>query len=709
MAEVKLLSKKSNNLLMGTKNENVDLISYVTGRENDYQKEFTNYFKESLQNYKRVAGYIYSKADLAKLNEEERPSHVYNLLLPKIMNLAGSFLDNQSKVEADPRTPGDFGMANILTDLLDYVHYTANDLPTIMTAAYLCSTIGRVGWVYGDYSYEKDREGVFTIQIYDPFRLMWNTATPIKEFRKCDTIIDRAWYSLEEILTLFANDDQDKYDEIMEKGKMYFGEDPQTHNVLNPIERITGNDISYPGEDQGYDSVTRMIDNFVYNNQNYFDSYRNLFKVTEVHYRKVEKVLQLWDYRTAQWYNISKAVNLSKDGRKYDTAKMEMVRAAFPDSKIINTSQLTTWQSAVCPALNMVLHDEPYTVQNGYMKPIPIFCFDFGMDSMDWKSYVDHLADPVASFNVDMNTMQTYFMKVASGETWYEEGALGKHEDEFKENKIGAVKPVEPGGLAKIKRLDPPKLPSGLTQLNQFKMGMINDISAIGLNAMGQRETSHEPAAAIRQRIAQTDLMQAYVQNNAVNALLILGRNTLDYTLAYFTPGRIIKITRDETNPYWLEINEDAIRKITYSRQGEFLGEEIIPGNVKNTQVDIILSKAPFGQNQKLQEFQMMMTIAEFLSKLNPQLVNPELLVKSAPLKNRDEWLAYIRSVMGDIMQKTEQQLAMTNKANAMRIAQENMSLREKQLGLQQKQQNVDLGNIINSTVAMASSSVPMQ
>ena len=207
---------RNNDLNMGSKFEDVKKVSDVAAAEWELSNNYRVYFQEMLQNYKRVAGYIYSAADLQKLNLEERPKFVYNLFLPILLQLSGNFLSNQSRVEAVPRTPGDFKMAQVMSDILDYVHYTANDLQRELAMAFVNAVIGRVGWVAMDWSTARDPEGMMEIACWDPFRVMWEPGFTRRNFSDCNYIVNRGWYSPEEIRNMYAMTNDDIWDEITE-------------------------------------------------------------------------------------------------------------------------------------------------------------------------------------------------------------------------------------------------------------------------------------------------------------------------------------------------------------------------------------------------------------------------------------------------------------------------------------------------------------
>lgn len=707
-----VVARKGNDMLMQTPFEDTERISNVCFAEWGLSTNYRVYFQEMLQNYKRVAGYIYSAADLAKLNLEERPKFVYNLLLPIILQLSGNFINNQSRVEAIPRTPGDFKMSLIMTDMLDYVHYTANDLMREMAMAFTCAIIGRVGWVAQDWSYTRDPEGMLDIVSWDPFRVMNELGFTRRNMKDCNFIVNRGWYSPEEIKNMYAMNDDDLWEEIDEKAKLYLGTSTQRNNKLvTYIERTFGPYLNaYKGDEQGYDEVTVLLDGMLYNNGNYFDGGAGLFKVIEFHERRQEKIWTIYDPYTGRKFDITSAIDASKDGKKYDQEKLTIIKEKLLQrgiEPVVNREIINQiFQTAVCPAFNLKLYEAPYAVQNGNFKLTPIFCFDFGMDSMDWKSYVDHMIDPVSSFNLEMNTLQTYLMKTSHGNLWAEEGAFGEHEDSILENKIGDIKYVKAGYWEKWKKDVPPTLPVGLLQMSQLKKELVKEVTGVRDNALGTRESSGESGKVFNARVQQSDVLQTHIQDGTISQMKMIGENTKDNLIHYLEPGRVIRITQDETNPYWLEIYGDAIKKLFLDKEtGELRDDqtEYISGNFKAGKYDIMISKAPFGEQAKEREFAEMSVLTEVAVKIGrPDLVNFQYLVEQSRLRKKEEWIQFIKMVDQNKTELTQQAMAAQGQQNKINAVQANLEMKDKALELSEKHKQVQTEELMRDSVRMA-------
>jgi hypothetical protein len=445
---------------------------------------------------------------------------------------------------------------------------------------------------------------------------------------------------------------------------------------------------------QGYDAIDYAAQNFMLQDRtNYYDNTRGIFKVCEAHQRINKKIWVIYDPVTNKEYNITKAVKADEDDIKnYDQNLMALVRSSFTyngqsDPVISKRPIEEITQTAVCPAMNLKLAEAPYEVQNGLFKYTPNFCLDFGNDPLQWKSYVDNLVDPIASFNLDQNTIQTYMMKSIVGETWAEEDALGEYEDAFLQNKIGGVKKVKKNALQrrKIQRQMPSPLPAGYYQSSAQKEQLVKSISGVRDNALGGSEGSQESGKLFGARVMQTDRLQILPQQNFFKQLKTIGTNTKDYMIKFMKPGRILRIAMDENNPFWLEINEDFVRKIFYdSATGDTTGIEQINGNMMSIKYDINISNAPFGEAAKQMEWQNALMMNQAVSTIHPSYGNAELLVEASPVRNKDKWLAHVRSVnqkqtvLMQLMQAQQQkQQQVSDESNKMRLEREGMQLQD--------------------------------
>jgi len=181
----------------------------------------------------------------------------------------------------------------------------------------------------------------------------------------------------------------------------------------------------------------------------------------------------------------------------------------------------------------------------------------------------------------------------------------------------------------------------------------------------------------------------------------IIGQNTKDYSMHYFDAGRVVRITRDETNPYWIEIYDDAVHKIFTDRNGDEIGSEYIQGSIKANKYDISLSRAPFGEAAKEREFNELMVLTEAALKLNrPDYVKFEYLVKNSRLREKDEWLEHIKLADQNQTQMLQQEMGKQAQVNKLAALKAGMEVKSQALDVAEKENEVKAENYLKENVA---------
>lgn len=160
---------------------------------------------------------------------------------------------------------------------------------------------------------------------------------------------------------------------------------------------------------------------------------------------------------------------------------------------------------------------------------------------------------------------------------------------------------------------------------------------------------------------------------------------------------KLLRVTRDELNPYWLMINNDIIQIL--SKDDNNILEQL-PNNLFNIEYDIKLSKSPFSREAKEREFQELMLINDALAKLNPAFVDPITLVKAASTSYKDDLLNHIKLIIGQQQMQAEQINAQQEIENRQRLIKEDLSINQENNKLNQSQMQNQMQNQIQSIMA---------
>jgi len=317
------------------------------------------------------------------------------------------------------------------------------------------------------------------------------------------------------------------------------------------------------------------------------------------------------------------------------------------------------------------------------------------------------LIDVVKGFNLEMNTMDTYLMRQTVGDTWAEEGALGGHEEAFRKNKLNDLKIVGKDAIRnkRIMKVQPGTLPPSSFQMSQYKRDLMKEITGVRDNALGTKETSGESGKLYGQRVRQSDMLQVLPQENSNKQLIAIGKQTKDYLITYMKPELVIRITRDETNPYWLEIYGDTIKQNFFNSKGDIVANNMMQGNLFTSDFDIQISRAPYGDYAKEKEFNTMLMLAKTAIELQrPEYIRFDLLLKNSDLRNKDEWMEWVKVVDKNSEEMLQKAMADENIQKMMAAFQQMYQLKNQNLDLKEKRKGMELEdqakNLITSMVS---------
>jgi len=457
--------------------------------------------------------------------------------------------------------------------------------------------------------------------------------------------------------------------------------------LITWAERFLNASIQYGGRKQGFDQQVNDV-RYGYSGNWYNGDGR--FKVIDWYEKRMVPKIEITDLATGEERDISEEIQKPEKSRNdsnwFDREKLIELKKQYIEPKIIQSWDEIIWQTSVVPAMNLVLHDAPQKHQNKLFKFIPVMCYNFNPDVMETKSIMDHITDPVSSYNMRRNTLLTYVMRAAHGGWIAEQGAIAGFEDDFASNEIGGIKKVRDGALTKkaIMEIKPGTYPEALRLEAESEKEDIIQISGSTPNFRGQKQSNDESGILFKNRVAQSDIMQEWISENAQASLVLVARNLQSIGQRYLTMPRTLLILQDESDPEWLQINE------------YYLNELI--NDVSYGKYNIKISKSPYGQAAQEREFQIQLQMAEWLLKVRPEFVDPKIIIEASPLKNKQKWLNFIQMAEGNIGQQMAQIKQQEEMQRQLQTKQTHLSLVQAAQGIAKAQlENYQLSDSIVS------------
>jgi len=675
----------------GSKYEDLDKLSYVSGIDITLTNKFNGFYERQMELFNLSVGRIFSNADLKKLIAENRPHFPTNFFMTTINALAGNFKNNAPELSFIPSTPDDEPLVEIVKDLNHYLMNQANKVDYEIGKAFIYAIIANISWIKSVPSQTKDGDNIISIEAYNPFRIAFDTENFRRDLKKTKYIRDAGWYTPEEIIQIYANKIPDLEEEIRQKSIDVLGEsafDKNKRVLLSWLERVFNASLeTISGKDTGgFD-----INNLKANLNDFVDKSNNRLKVMDFYERRMIRCMDLYDFKTGNKFPITDLIKkddesneVQKSGASwYDNAKLQLVRSMYPNSQQYEYFDEKIFQISTVPGLFLKVFEGEQDIQSKYFNFTPVVAYDHHPDPMELTGVVEQIAPKIKSYNLRENTLLTYLMRQTHS-SWILSDKLAKtHGKYFRSNAVGEIIQVPENAIEgkDYQRVEPPASIAGLERFAENDKEDWKILGGTRDSVQGRNESTGESGKLAAIRVQQSNLMHEHISDNAQNAYLMLSKINLQYMKKYMTEPRMIRIMKNDADPYWLQINMPILGKIQ--------------NDISSAEVDVEISLSPFGkQAQEIQEeksFQM----ANFLaSNFGPQYVPIKTVLENSTLGGKQKWISHIEQI------QQQEALAMQQQQEQMQADQE-FNDQSRTLDLQTKANQVIQDKLATQMIGM--------
>lgn len=536
------------------------------------------------QCYDYYAGNQWSVEDKARLIEENRPAIVFNRTVRIINAVAGLELQNRQEVCYTARQEGAVISSEILTGAASWVRDNC-DAEDEESQSFKDTLVCGMGWTETRLDYEVDEDGAILIERVDPLEMR---ADPNATKRNLDDAVWVArikYYTKAQFRRLWP-----KEAEAIESGYDSDAKGDQPHDATEaPYYR---NDQS--GGKKDSDKV-RVVQYQEYLRERFYrvedDQTGEIASFSEEEFRKIRPLV-------------------NQKGLKYVMQYRRKYYQYFATSSAI-------LDRGPCPVKGFTfrcltgLFDRNNNLHYGLM----FLMIDPQMYANKWLSQIMHI--------INSNAKGGYFYE---GDAF---ANIQKAEQEM--SKPNSNTRLNPGGLAKIQKKEPPNYPEGIDRLLNYAMSAISDLVGVNLEMLGVANRD-QPGVLEHQRKQAGITVLADFFDALRRYRKEQGRILAEFILEYISDGRLVRISGTELGKYVPLLKENLSFKY-----------------------DIIVDDSPSSPNQKEKTFAVITSLIPTL--LEAGIPIPPELLDYAPLPANlvEKWKKLINQPPSEEAKKKEE------------------------------------------------------
>lgn len=526
----------------------------VAGDVERFDRALSEWVEEAVDAFDFRDGRQWPEEDARVLREQNRPVVVYNRVLKFINSVVGTEIQNGMAVKYYPAEPRDTGAVDLLNLVGGVI--VGQDVDEQSTEAFRdCVTCG-MGWTEEFIDYTDAFEGKIRSRRVDPFEMGWDHRAQSQDLEDARFIFRRRRYSEEEI--------DERWPGASKKiGAGSVGRDPAAR-------RSSG----------GYDNARSGA---------VFADDDAPYEVVHYQWKTVEAVMVVDDPATGR------TVTMDRERFK-KVSESGIVLAAAEHRKSVYR------QVYVCGTV--VLEEEA---------EIPGYTYKAMTGQRDrnkgyWFGMVRVAKDPQMWANKFLANVMHIISSAGKG-VFVETDAIPLDQQRTFETdyaKPNRIKWLEPGGIGKIKQVDPQPMPPGLADMLSFAVASVND--TIGLSAEFMGLTGQAQAGVVEEsrKGAAVAILADFFKSRRLH-IKNVGRLRLAYMVKYLPDKVFVRVGGEGIVPYL-----KAVREIDFEN------------------ADIRVDQAPTSPDQKGKVWAMLTQIAPSLGNIPPQLL--DVLLRYSPL-----------------------------------------------------------------------------
>lgn len=478
------------------------LIREINKNLKDARDHLHEWKEAARESYDFFAGHQWSQEDHQKLNEESRPTIVFNRI-PRVINcVAGLEIQNRQEVCYYPRTNQDVVGGDILTSAAQWVRDNC-DAEDEESQAFKDTLMTGLGFVETRLDYEVDPDGTILIERIDPLDMLYDPTSQKRNLDDANWIARIRHYKKKDFFAMWPDAEDEMISDLDTDPKGM-----QPHDAT--LAPFYINDQSDKMNERDEDMVQVV---------------QYQYWIRETFYR-----VELID-GTIQEYDKDEFRANRKEIMLTATRYLKQFRKKYRQLFLAGNYIL---EKGDCPVNGFTIRAITGLVD--HTKGI-------------WFGLIELMKDPQRWANKWLSQTLHIVNSNAKGGYFAETDAFEDNRQAEQTLATTSITWLNEGGTAKIQKKEPPLFPSQIDALLKYAIDSISDVVGVNLELLGV--ANRDQAAYLereRKKAGITvvadffDALRRYRKEE--------GRILAEYIIKYISDGRLIKITGEGMREY---------------------------------------------------------------------------------------------------------------------------------------------------------------
>lgn len=534
-----------------------------------------------------------------QLRDARRPANSYNMIRT-IFNIIFSIeRDNRKKGNASPRTGGDNQLASVVTQVLDfYLYHTKFTLA--QKRVFMDKITARLGVYYMGWLYDSPDpydSGRLFVDAVDPREIMYEPVYNDPYWSKAGYIFRKHELGIEEILNKFALNDVDMQETILDEAKNFFEQEPGKRDKW--VSKKLKNLFSAVYETAIGADDSKAFDNYL----KWWNPSNGKFDILELHEKRTERRLmvptdegkRLVDI-TEPYKNVLSTIEKNFDGYRFDdneAIQQVQERYGIEGEPRVQLEDMR-FTTAVIPAFNIKVNEQPYPFKTDYYVYIPDWCYDNHADPLKAQSVMDDLLDPQAHFNKAQSLILELLGRYANKGWVMDENAIEGLEEDWMTNRIAPYRRVRAGYINMIKPEEGQTISPELVRMPAELQALMKIITNADDEIRGQGNADVKSGKHfIAKEKRQVKSFSFVLENSDLSHKVVL-EQALNFVQHFVQTQQVFRITQDAAGGKQ-EKMDISVNQSTFSidpEKGRII--EQVANDLDAAKYDIEMSQAPF-------------------------------------------------------------------------------------------------------------------